>query len=120
MSYIRDPEKQVGYLQQCLSSNKKPLGLFLGAGCPMAIKTGDDKNTPLIPDIAGITKIVREKLSGCKECGPLLKIVEENFKKDGRKDTSVEDILSEIRSSRVVAGKDKVRGLSADNLLAKI
>ncbi len=37
MTYVEDLLKQVGYLQQCLSSDKKPLGLFVGAGCPMAI-----------------------------------------------------------------------------------
>jgi hypothetical protein len=29
MNYVQDPKKQVGYLQQCLSSDKKPLSLFL-------------------------------------------------------------------------------------------
>jgi hypothetical protein len=29
MNYVQDPKKQVGYLQQCLSSDKKPLNLFL-------------------------------------------------------------------------------------------
>jgi hypothetical protein len=29
MKYVQDPKKQIGYLQQCLSSDKKPLGLFL-------------------------------------------------------------------------------------------
>ncbi len=89
MSYIQDPNKQVGYLQQCLSSDKKPLGLFLGAGCPMAVKVGNDGKSPLIPDIAGITKMVRDDLAKCKDCDPLLKIVEEHFKKDGRNDTTV-------------------------------
>ena len=29
MKYVQDPNKQVGYLQQYLSSDKKPLNLFL-------------------------------------------------------------------------------------------
>ena len=116
MNYVQDPKKQVGYLQQCLSSDKKPLGLFLGAGCPTAIRPEGVKNPPLIPDIEGITKIVREKLPKCEECGPLLKTVEDHFKTDGLKDTTVEDMLSHIRALRAVAGKDKVRGLSAEEL----
>jgi hypothetical protein len=116
MSHFHDPSKQVGYLQQCLSSDKKPLGLFLGAGCPVAIISEDGKKTSLIPDIAGITKVIRETLRKCKECSPLLKIVENHFKTDGRNDTNVEDILSHIRALRAVAGKDKVRELSAENL----
>lgn len=116
MSYIQDPNKQVGYLQQCLSNDKKPLGLFLGAGCPMAVKTGDEKTTPLIPDIAGITKAVRDALTKCNECSPLLNTVEEHFKKDGRNEANVEDMLSHIRALRAVAGKESVRDLSAANL----
>ena len=116
MNYIQDPKRQVGYLQQCLSSDKKPLGLFLGAGCPLAVKVGADGKTPLIPDIAGITQVVRDELSKCKDCGPLIGIVESHFAKDGRKDTTVEDMLTHIRALRAVAGKDDVRGLSAEKL----
>lgn len=116
MNYLQDPYKQVGYLQQCLSSDKKPLGLFLGAGCPMAIRPDGQDKPPLIPDIAGITQIVRTDLAKCENCGPLLSTVEEHFKKDGRTNTTVEDILTHIRALRAVAGKDDVRGLSAANL----
>ena len=116
MTYVQDPHKQVGYLQQCLSSDKKPLGLFLGAGCPMAIKVGDKNCQPLIPDIDGITTVARDALSKSNECSPLLKIIDEHFKKDGRNDINVEGMLSHIRALRVVAGNDSVRGLSAANL----
>lgn len=116
MNYIQDPKRQVGYLQQCLSSDKKPLGLFLGAGCPLAVRVGADGKMPLIPDIAGITQVVRDELSKCKDCGPLIKIVEGHFAKDGRKETTVEDMLTHIRALRAVAGKDDVRGLSAEKL----
>jgi hypothetical protein len=113
---IQDPRRQINYLQQCLSTDKKPLGFFLGAGCPMAIRVGADGESPLIPDIAGITTNVRDDLAKCPDCGPLLAIVEQNFKKDGRNDTTVEDMLTHIRALRAVAGVDKVRGLSAENL----
>ena len=116
MNYVQDPYKQVSYLQQCLSSDKKPLGLFLGAGCPVAVRIGDDKRTPLIPDIAGITEVVRGKLSEDKETKPLLNIMDRHFKEDGRNDISVEDMLSHIRALRVVAGNAKVRDLSAEDL----
>lgn len=111
MSHVHEPLKQIDYLRQCLSSDKKPLGLFLGAGCPMAIKTGEAKNTPLIPDIAGMTEIVRAKLSKDESCVSLLKILEEHFSKDGRETPNVEDMLGHIRALRVVAGKEGARGL---------
>ena len=113
---IEDPRRQLNYLQQCLSSDKKPLGLFLGAGCPMAIRSNGKEHAPLIPDMAGITQVVRDDLAMRPECQPLLEIVEYNLARDGRADTTVEDILTHIRALRAVAGSDTVRGLSADNL----
>ncbi|AKJ64778.1 SIR2 family NAD-dependent protein deacylase [Kiritimatiella glycovorans] len=110
-----DPQKQVGYLQQCLSSDKKPLGLFLGAGCPVSVRIEDGKKA-LIPDIAGLTEVVRKRLSDGKETKPLLGILDKHFKEDCRNDTTVEDMLSHIRALRVVAGGSKVRDLSADDL----
>lgn len=116
MSNIEDPSRQLNYLQQCLSSNKKPLGFFFGAGCPVAVRVGTGGESPLIPDIAGITKLINDDLAKCKDCGPLLKTVEKHFQKDERNNTTVEDILTHIRALRAVAGKDDVRGLSAEKL----
>jgi hypothetical protein len=116
MAMIEDPRRQLSYLQQCLSSDKKPLGLFLGAGCPMAIWMDGGNKTPLIPDIAGITKIVRDKLAGQENCGPILGKVEAHFQEDGRDNVTVEDMLSHVRALRAVAGKATVRGLSAEEL----
>jgi hypothetical protein len=115
MSYFHDPQKQIGYLQQCLSSDKKPLGLFLGAGCPMAIRPDAEGKAPLIPDIEGITKVVRDTLSRCEDCEPILTTIEGHFKKDGRTNTTIEDMLSHIRALRVVAGSEEVRGSLATN-----
>lgn len=111
-----DPTRQIGYLQQCLGSDKKPLGLFLGAGCPLAIVSNDNGKSPLIPDIEGITKIVREKLAACNVCGPHLGIIEGHFKTDGHDGTNVEHMLSHIRALRAVAGKAKARELDAASL----
>lgn len=116
MTTNADPRRQLSYLQQCLSSDKKPLGLFLGAGCPMAIRMNGGSDTPLIPDIAGITKIVRDELAEHEHCGPLLRKVEEHFQEDGRANATVEDMLTHVRALRAVAGKAEVRGLSAEEL----
>lgn len=82
----------------------------------MAVKVGVDGKSPVIPDIAGITKLIRSELVNCKDCGPLLSAIDEHFKKDGRNNTTVEDILTHIRALRAVAGKDEVRGFSAEKL----
>lgn len=116
MQNNHDLTTQISYLQQCLSNDKKPLALLLGAGCPLSVKSGDAKSPPLIPDIEGITKQVRNELAKCKECAPLLKAVDGHFTTDGRDGTNIEELLSHIRALRVVVGKDKARGLSADDL----
>jgi hypothetical protein len=111
-----NPQRILGHLQQCLSSDKRPLSLFLGAGCPLAIKATEGEVAPLIPDITGITQIVQEKLSACPECNPSLQVLENNFRTDGKDYFSVEDMLTQIRSLRAVAGNAEVRGLSAEHL----
>jgi hypothetical protein len=69
---IQDSNSQASYRQQCLSSDKKPLGFFLGAGCPVAVRFGEDGKSPLIPDITEITKMVRDEQTKSKDCAPLL------------------------------------------------
>ena len=115
MNYAReDPTPQVSFLQQCLSGDKKPIGLFLGAGCPMSVK--DENNDPLIPDIAGITDCVYQHLKECKKYRAILETAENHLKKDGNCNPSVEDLLSHVRSLRAVAGSDRVRDLTAHEL----
>lgn len=109
-----DPTPQVSFLQQCLSGDKKPIGLFLGAGCPMSVRDGNDD--PLIPDIEGITECVYRQLKECQEYGVILETAESHLKKDGNCNPSVEDLLSHVRSLRAVAGSDKVRELTAHEL----
>lgn len=108
-----DPYSQIGILQQCLSSNKRPLGIFLGAGCPMGIRNGSD---PLIPDIAGLTARVRSDLEANGDLRPHLEKVMAQFATDGKPDPTVEHLLSHIRSLKSVAGKGDVRGLTSENL----
>jgi hypothetical protein len=69
---IQDSNNQASYRQQSLSSDKKPLGLFLGAGCPIAVRVGEDEKSPLIPGITEITKMVRDEQTKSKDCAPLL------------------------------------------------
>jgi len=111
-----NPLRVLSYIQQCLSSDKRPLSLLLGAGCPLSIRIGEGGSDPLIPDIAGITRIVRDELSAHTECGPILRVIEEHFKTDGKEYFSVEDLLTHIRSLRAVAGNAEVRGLSGNKL----
>ena len=114
MIHLHDPVRQINYLEQCLSNDKRPLAIFLGAGCPVAIRTAD--GDPLIPDIEGMTGKARTHLESSLDLAPLFKIVEDHFVTDGCLEPNIENLLSHIRGLRLVAGKDKARGLTANDL----
>jgi hypothetical protein len=115
MLNIHDPIRQLKYLRQTLSQNKKPLGFFLAAGCPLAVKM-EDGGWPLIPDIAGLTKFVSESLKSANSPNTYDKLTIE-LAKAGNKNYNIEDILSFIRGLKQVAiGADNVRGLTGDEL----
>lgn len=113
---IKDPCIQLGYLQQCLSSNKMPLGLFLGAGCPMGVRVGDETQSPLIPDIAGLTVAVKTDLLADDKFKSALGKLIAQFEADGKDNPTVEHMLSQIRALRTVVGMGEVRGLSVEDL----
>ena len=117
MEIRHDPLRQLNYLQQSFSHDKKPLGIFIGAGCPKAIPSSDDKGAePLIPDIEGMTVAVREAVTAVSKLSDAFKTLEEHFVQDNREDPNVEDFLSHIRALRSVVGNDLVRGLTAEQL----
>jgi hypothetical protein len=114
-----DAYRQIGYIQQALSQNRKSIGVFLGAGCPLSVKLQNDKKEtfPLIPDVAGLTREIAEKLKG-EEGFPsdfdklTLQLNEDNPEKTH----NIEDILSHLRSLRQIAGKGTVRDFVAKQL----
>ena len=104
-----DPDKQVNYLRHCLGQDKRPLGLFISAGCPLSLK--------LIPDIAGMTNTVctaGEKSEHAK----YFHTVFEHFKAKGGEDLNIENLLSHIRSLHRVVGSEGFLGLTSKNLEA--
>jgi len=117
MENYHDPVRQLKYLRQTLSHNKKPLGFFISAGCPLAVKIPADK-WPLIPDIAGLTKFVGDELgSKPKAKKETYDILIEELVKTGKTDPNIEDILSFVRGLKQISkGATNVRGLSEDDL----
>lgn len=120
-----DAYRQIGYIQQALSQNRKSIGVFLGAGCPLGvqiehpfsnIKTKKEYQFPIIPDVAGLTKIIADKLKSTTDspstCDKLIAQMEE----DESKNPNIEDILSQLRALRQVAGKGTVREFNASDL----
>lgn len=124
MGRSHDIYRQIGYIQQTFAQNKKPIGIFIAAGCPLSIRVNerkvDGKNVtdPLIPDVAGLTSIITKKLSSNdpkkpSNCDKLLA----QMKDDGLENPNIEEILTEIRALKQVAGKGKVREFVAKDLL---
>jgi len=105
MEIFHDIIRQESYLRQSLQNDKKPLGMLIGAGAPMAIRVNiDGDDCPLIPDIAGMTKTICVKLKS----GPLssyFDLVYSHLIEDGIKDLNIEQILSYIRSLLQVGGE---------------
>lgn len=119
-----DVVRQVSYIQQALSQNRKPIGFFIGAGCPLSIRVnhrtvGDQPTSdPLIPDVAGLTSIINDALKGKDGAeqqtswDKVIKIVTD----DGGDAKNIEYILTKIRLLASVAGKGTVRDLNSEEL----
>ncbi len=117
MIQFHDPIRQASHLRQSLATDKMHIGIFLGAGCPVSIKIEEKgKTVPLIPDISGLTQIICDKMENCDDYKNSFLTILSHFKKDGKTDPTVEDILSHIRSLEQVAGNEAVRGLKAKAL----
>ncbi len=112
-----DISRQLNYIQQVLSQNRKHLGFFIGAGCPLAIriKAEGGGNKPLIPDVAGLTSIINDKMNSGDYSNSYDKVLK-HFKDDKIENPNIEDILSHIRALCEVAGSGEVRGLKKDIL----
>jgi len=111
MSNFHDPVRHLEYLRQSLSQDKKPIGFFISAGCPLSIDMPTDK-WPLIPDVKNLTLWINDQLKGIPEYQTLLAELEKS-KKD---QNNIEDILSFIRGLQSVSIGGEVRGLSETNL----
>lgn len=109
--------RQIEYIRQTLSQDKKPLGIFISAGCPLGVKIEPPDDGPLIPDVIGLTKYICEesKLPKGKK-DKCIDIVLKFFREDGKENPNIEEILSYIRSLKNVVGNSEVRGLSKKDL----
>ena len=114
-----DPLNCVRQLRQALAADKLAIGFFLGAGCPCSIRVpdaGEGADVPLIPDVSGITTLVKMEIEQSAEiAGPFSKITEA-LSEDGNANPNIEAMLSLIRALRSVAGSSKVRGLTFEHL----
>jgi SIR2-like domain len=108
-----DPQVQADYIRQSLSHDKRPIGVFIGAGCPASILVDRaGVKEPLIPGIAGMTSRINAALVASPQKN-VYELVLSHLVGDGIGSPNIEEILSHVRFLRQVAGKDKARGVSA-------
>lgn len=109
----QDVQTQLKSLQLCLTADKRPLGFFLGAGCPLAIQaTVDGSNQPLIPDIKGLTTMVCEKLSAATEHKDVMVSLDALCAEASTTKQTVEDYLNRLRNIAAIGGTIAVRGVT--------
>lgn len=111
MNNYHDPVRHLEYLRQSLSQDKKPIGFFISAGCPLAVEMPSGK-WPLIPDVKNLTIWINEQLKGNANYKTLLT----ELVKSQKDSNNIEDILSFLRGLQSVSVGGNVRGLSEDNL----
>ena len=119
-----DAHRQIGYIQQALSQNRKSIGIFLGAGCPLSVRinsrceieTKKEYSDPIIPDVAGLTQIITDKLKNSNDIPSSCDKLISQMKEDQIKNPNIEDILSQIRALKQVAGKGMVREFLSSDL----
>lgn len=122
-----DPIRQSKYLRQTLSQDKKPVGFFISAGCPLAVNMPAKEDWPLIPDVAGLTKYIKDEID--KETsiadGATISLSDaytqliEEVVKTGKTNPNIEDILSFLRGMMQISkGANDIRGFSESQLEA--
>jgi hypothetical protein len=90
-----------------ISHGRKKVGLLIGAGAPFSVNTNKDGTySPLIPNVAGLTSLIREELKG--EFKGVFEEIEKQIQ-----NSNIELVLSRIRALAEVIGESKVCGLDA-------
>lgn len=105
-------------LRQTLSQDKKPIGFFISAGCPLSIEITPPEDWPLIPDMKKLSEYVTSNLksSDPTNLSTYERLISE-LEKTNKSKENLEDILSFIRSLKDVAqGGGTVRGLTETEL----
>ncbi len=115
MADYHDPVRHADSLSQVYAQDKRPLGIFITAGCPYAVKAVGT-GAPLLPDIAGLTIAVGASLSGAE--ADTFALALRTLHEDGVAAPNIEDILTFVRSLYQVVGGGAARGFSKPQLEA--
>lgn len=106
-----NPDQHMFGFRQLAANGRKRIGILIGAGAPVSINVGKDKDwEPLIPNIAGLEKIVLSTLTST-QVG-----VYEEIKKSFN-DSNLEKVLSRVRMLAEVVGSGQLFNFSEKDFL---
>lgn len=103
-----DQIRHLRSLRLLLSQDKAPLGFLLAAGCPLSVRV---EGKPLLPDMAGLTKIINDAHVKEPTTTPYRRLMEE-LNKAGKNTSNIEDVLTYIRSMKEISTGGMVRGFT--------
>lgn len=121
---IHDAAQQARNLRQVLQDDKQRIGCFVGAGCPLGVyDAAGEKSITLIPAVVELTARIATGLSSSdQEDGAKSKFKEHwdtlcaECKQDSKKEPTVEDILTELRTLASRRGSASVLGMTKTEL----
>jgi hypothetical protein len=108
-----NPERYVSDLMDCLGDTQRPIGLFIGAGCPCAVKNAS--GGPLIPSVPVMTSTVTRELEGGAHAAQWAKF-KTTLPPGGPSDVTIEVILGRMQGVLSGIGSGTFAGLSASDL----
>lgn len=112
------PYRRTTDLLQRLAPGKMRIGFFIGAGCPLAIQVpdGNGGTNPLIPEIAGLTTLVKLSLDADDGLKDIAQKAWDRVTGRGIATPTVEDILSHVRTLKSLCGATSIDEFTADQL----
>jgi SIR2-like domain len=104
---VHNPDQYMFDFKHIISHGRKKIGILVGAGAPVSVNVGkEEAYEPLIPNVAGLTDLVRAGLKG--EYKSAFEELEKQIK-----NSNIELTLSRIRALAEVIGESKICGLDA-------
>lgn len=104
---VHNPDQYMFGFRQVITNGKKKIGLLLGAGAPFSINIGGDgPRKPLIPNVIGLTKLIKENLQ--EEDLRVFNEIEKSIP-----DKNFEKVLSKIRTLAEVIGESKIHNYNS-------
>lgn len=114
---MHDATSQINLLREALQTEKRRLGFFLGAGCPLGVYDRDERESiRLIPDVAGLTKAVEDALEPQHKLKDCWSKLAQDCTVDGVGAPTVEDILTQLRTILALKGNPDIGEMSSTEL----